>query len=176
MRKPRPEKAPRPGRKGEHVPPLGAVPVPELSRPIDVTRLGRLEHRLTITASEAERAALARRFDLVALDSLVADLVLKKRGDGVVELAGRFRARLAQPCVVTLEPVWADIDEPVRLFFSGDLDRADEIDLGDPNVDDPDPIVGGRIDCGEAVAQLLALALDPYPRAPGATLPPAVDA
>jgi hypothetical protein len=32
--------------------------------------------------------------------------------------------------------------------------------------------VDGRIDLGEAVAQQLAIALDPYPRAPGAGLGP----
>jgi hypothetical protein len=30
------------------------------------------------------------------------------------------------------------------------------------------PIEGGSIDLGEAVAETMALALDPYPRAPGA--------
>ncbi len=35
----------------------------------------------------------------------------------------------------------------------------------------PEPVGPGGIDLGEAVAQQLALALEPYPRAPGAALP-----
>lgn len=148
--------------------PSGAPPKPEFSRPVNVARIGRLEHRVEIAANAEERAALARRFDLVELAELAATLVLRKRGDGIVELTGNYRARLAQPCVVTLDPVWATIAEDVRLFYGGTLGHP-PADI-DPLDDDgwPDPIEGGVIDVGEAVAQLMALALDPYPRSPGA--------
>jgi hypothetical protein len=39
-----------------------------------------------------------------------------------------------------------------------------EIDLSPGDDDDPEPIEGDSIDIGEAVAQQLSLALDPYPR------------
>ncbi len=141
----------------------------EFSRFVDTTRLGRHAHHMPISANQAERAALAKRFDLVALDRLDADLMIKKRGDGIVELSGRFRARLAQSCVVTLEPVWTDIDEPVECYFGEQAD--DEGSAPSDPLDDqafPEPLTSGGIDCGEAVAQALALSLDPYPRAPAA--------
>jgi hypothetical protein len=153
--------------------------VPEFSRLANVSRIGRLDHRVDIAATAEERAALARRFGLLELEDLSAKLVLKKRGDGVVEVSGAFHARLAQPCVATLEPVWATIDEDVRLYFSGPLGDAAargardaamaKFEDIDPMDDDgsPEPIIGGAIDLGEAVAQLMALALDPYPRATG---------
>jgi len=142
------------------------APKPEWSRPVDVSRMGRLEHRLEIKANAEERAALARRFDLVELAALSAALVLKKRGDGVVELSGRYRARLAQASVVSLAPVWSDFEDEVRLFF-GERSAAAAATL-DPLAEDEetDPIEGGAVDVGEAVAQLLAVRLDPYPRLP----------
>ena len=145
------------------------VPKAEFSRIVDVSRMGRLEHRIEIEASENERAALAQRFDLVDLPELAAELVLRKRGDGVIELTGRWHARVAQRCVVTLEPVWANLADEVRLFFGGALGKAA---AADPLDDEgwPEPIEGGAIDVGEAVAQLLGVALDPYPRAPGAAV------
>lgn len=149
-------------------------PAPEFSRPVDVSRMGRLEHRMEIKANAEERAALAKRFDLVALDALSAALVLKKRGAGasgagVFELTGRWHARLAQRCVVTLEPVPAELGDEVRLFF-GDTPASPG---ADPLDDEgwPEPIRDGVIDVGEAVAQLMGVALDPYPRAPDAALP-----
>lgn len=149
-------------------PNAGSPPKPEFSRPADVTRIGRLEYRLDISATDDERAALARRFGLIDLATLSAALVLKKRGDGVIEMTGTYRARLAQPCVVTLDPVWATIEDEVRLFYAGTLKKP-PVDI-DPLDDDgwPEPIVGGIIDAGESVAQLMALALDPYPRSDGA--------
>ena len=53
---------------------------------------------------------------------------------------------------------------------SADFD-GDEISL-DIDHDPPEPIEAGAIDIGELVAQYLSLALDPHPRAPGASLDP----
>jgi hypothetical protein len=151
--------------------PRRPAPKPEFSRPVDVSRMGRLEHRLEIKANAEERAALARRFGLVELQELSAALALKKRGDGVFELTGRWHARLAQSCVVTLDPVWAELGDAVRLYF-GDRPATPAATL-DPFAEDEetDPIENGVIDVGEAVAQLLGVALDPYPRAPGVPAP-----
>ena len=156
----------------KHRSPMAETPAPEFSRRVDVSRMGRLEHRLEIKANEEERAALARRFDLVELPELAAALVLKKRGDGVFELSGRWHARVAQRCVVTLEPVPADLADEVRLFFAAPAPpRAGKPSAEADPLDDegwPEPIEGGVIDVGEAVVQLMAVALDPYPRATGA--------
>jgi hypothetical protein len=159
-------------REREHAGHAGkAAPRPEFSRPVDVSRIGRLEHRMSIRANADERAALARRFDLIELTELAADLVVKKRGDGLVEVSGRWRARLAQPSVVSLEPVWADLADDARLYFGGaparrssDVDPLDEEGW-------PEPIEEGHIDLGEAVAQMMAVALDPYPRLPEEAAP-----
>ena len=53
-------------------------------------------------------------------------------------------------------------------FAAESEDDKDEVDLSLDEEDPPDPIVGGIIDIGEAVAEHLALALEPFPRAPGA--------
>jgi hypothetical protein len=144
-------------------------PAAEFSRLVDVSRMGRLEHRMEIKANADERAALAKRFDLVELPELTAALALKKRGDGIFELTGRWHARLAQSCVVTLDPVWAELGDEVRLFFGAAPDAV----AADPLDDEgwPEPIENGVIDVGEAVAQLLGVALEPYPRAPGVPAP-----
>ena len=155
--------------RAKHREPRKPAPLPEFSRRVDVSRMGRLEHRVEIKANEEERAALARRFDLVELPELSAQLVLKKRGDGVFELSGRWHARLAQRCVVTLEPVSAELGDEVRLFFGGAPATAQADPLDDEGW--PEPIEDGAIDVGEAVVQLMGVALDPYPRAPGAAAP-----
>ena len=156
----------------KHRSPMAEKPAPEFSRRVDVSRMGRLEHRLEIKANAEERAALARRFDLVELPELAAELVLRKRGDGVFELSGRWHARVAQRCVVTLEPVPADLADAVRLFFAvtAPLRAGKPLAEADPLDDEgwPEPIEGGVVDVGEAVVQLMAVALEPYPRAPGA--------
>ncbi len=149
----------------------------EFSRPQPITTdMGAGEDGLAfaIEADAAERAALARRFGLIGLDSL--------RARGQVEIFARGRkarvtasltADVVQACVVTLEPVPAHIEENfVRAF-----DRDAGMDTGETEFyldseDPPDQLPEAGIDLGEVVAEQLGLALDPYPRAPGAAQPP----
>ena len=141
----------------------------EFSRPVRLSTIGAQPHALRIEADEAERAALRRRFGLTALDRLEAEIGLVRAGEDVVA-SGRITAEAVQNCIATAAPVSARIDEPFALRFrpeSGD-GGDDEVELAE---DDLDTIFyqGASIDVGEAVAQTLALALDPYPRADGAS-------
>lgn len=140
----------------------------EFSRSVRLDMLGDAPRAERIEADATERAALARRFGLTALDTLAAELTLIREGE-IVTLTGRLRARATQACVASAAPVPAEIDEPIALVFrpapTGGPDEEIELDEGEMDVAFHD---GATIDVGEAVAQSLALALDPYPRAPDA--------
>jgi uncharacterized metal-binding protein YceD (DUF177 family) len=143
----------------------------EFSRPIDLTQLGDHEVTHAITATAAECAALAARFGLVSLDSLTATLRVRRvRGGAAIRLAGQFTADLAQACVVTLEPVRQRIEETFEVLYSADPSIEESAIGADSDMDWPEPLPEGMLDLGEAVAQQLSLALDPYPRAPGVEL------
>lgn len=141
----------------------------EFSRPISVDQIGPQEIQRDIAASAVERARLAERFDLISLDRLEAVLHLKRGRAGLIELHGRLEAELVQACVVTLEPVPAKLAESFMVAF-GSSKRAGggEVVIAIDESDPPEDVADGRIDLGEVVAQQLAVALDPYPRAPGA--------
>lgn len=152
------------------------VVTPEFSRPILVDQIGSGELARDIEATPAERAALAERLGLRALDSLTASLRLRRLPGGLIRLSGRFEADVVQTCVVTLEPVASRCSEALSMLFGG-AERAApaaEIEVESLGEDEPEPIVGGCIDLGEAVVQQLAVSLDPYPRAPGARVPAAL--
>lgn len=150
---------------------------PGFSRRIDVGRLRHVRHVEKIAASEAERTTLARRFDLQALNSLEAELTLSRTHGGLICVDGALRAEVAQICVVTLASFTADVQDSFQLFFREVPDESGQaqnlnVDVIDPMDDEafPEPVDGSFIDLGEIVAQQLSLALDPYPRAPGAEL------
>ena len=140
---------------------------PEFSRPVRVDTLGAEPRTMTIEADEAERGGGARRFGLVAIDRLAADAALVRDGEEVVA-TGRIAAAVTQSCVASAEPVAAAVDEPFELRFRpAPAPRPDEeVELGKRAR--PDPYDGAAIDLGAAVAETLALSLDPYPRAPNA--------
>jgi len=139
----------------------------EFVRPIELSRLNHGEQRFAISANASERAALATRFGLVSLDKLEAAVRLGRIAGGLVRLEADLNADVVQTCVVTLEPVRNRVVEGFTVLY-GEGGEAREVTL-DGEAETIEPIVGGMIDIGEAVAQQLSLALDPFPHAPGAT-------
>jgi len=139
---------------------------PEFSRPERVETIGERETTVDIAADADERAALARRFGLLAVESLAAHFTLRRQANGIAA-GGTVRAAVIQPCSVTDEPVPATIDEPVALLFVELQASSDEVELASEALDTIE-YEGGVIDLGEAAAETMALALDPFPRSPGA--------
>lgn len=143
---------------------------PEFARPVEVPRTAGRAAMHKIAADAAERAALAARFSLLSLDRLEAEIRIERLPGGLVRLAASLSADVVQCCVVTLEPVANHVEEEFALLFSaGEATR--EVVL-DGEAETVEPLDGDRIDIGEAVAQQLSLALDPFPRAAGASLDP----
>jgi uncharacterized metal-binding protein YceD (DUF177 family) len=144
---------------------------PELSRPLTLDAARRTREAIDIVADEAERAALARRFDLLALDRLTATLTIAVNGHAI-SVSGVMIASATQSCVATGEPVVAAVTVPIalKLLPAADLEVAEaaaEVELAGEDLDVVD-YDGSAIDLGEIVAQSLALALDPWPRHPDA--------
>jgi len=142
---------------------------PEFSRLVPLARIGTDPFHQRITATEAERAALARRFGLPTLDRLYATVELTRRGKKMFLLSAALAAEFVQSCVVSLDPVGGTVSEQFKLLY-GPPEMEEE---AGGNVEDEiafEPIVGNAIDVGEAVAQQFSLALPLFPRSPGATL------
>jgi uncharacterized metal-binding protein YceD (DUF177 family) len=127
---------------------------------------------VVIEATPEERAALALRFGLGAVHSLRAEVALDAK-PRAIRATGRLKAAIMQPCAISSEDFPVTIDEPVDLRFVEDSgrpmteDEALEIEL---EADDCDEIAftGEMFDLGEAVAQTLGLAIDPYAEGPNA--------
>ncbi len=141
----------------------------ELSRPFQLAELGDRPNlqvaRLAIRTDVDERAGLARRFDLLSVDEFVATVAVRLDNPGKLVVNGHLRAAVVQRCVVTLDPVPATIDEEFEVVLAKDEEAAGEEEA---ELDLPEPWPGAELDLGELVAQQLGIALDPYPRAPGA--------
>jgi len=128
-----------------------------------------------INADPRQRAAIAERLGISAVDRLEARLRLT-RFRGGMRVEGRLEAVTVQPCVVTFVPVTQQIDEQVDRIFLPASEQPKSatthpevfIDLeGD---DLPDYFEGHEVDLSDALIETLALALDPYPRAEGVSV------
>ncbi len=146
----------------------------ELSRPIPADRVGATGLTVTVEASEAECAAIARRLLVPSVQAVQCRWSLRPAPGGVVEAEGSLRARLHQECVVSLDPFAVDVVEEFAVRFVPAGDESEDAD--DPDEPDELPIEDGTLELGEATVEQFALALDPYPRKPGAVLPADVTA
>lgn len=157
---------------------MTGVAISPVSYTVHVARLPRNGMPVVIDADERERLALAREHGLEGVETFRAEfLVAPWRRDGV-RITGRVESRIVQSCVVTLVPVHstvaADIDvvlvaETSKLARS-DIDESGEILLDPEGADAPDTYSGDTIDIGALAEEHFELAIDPYPRAPGAKL------
>jgi uncharacterized metal-binding protein YceD (DUF177 family) len=149
---------------------VSETPAPEFSRPVPMSEIGAGAFELKIEASDAEMAALATRFALLSLEGLKATISLCSDGNAI-KADGRFAAQVTQSCVASGEPVFAQIDEPIEIRFLADGDHSPDTEI-ELSADDCDTMFhdGRIVDLGEAVAQSLALALDPFPRSAKAKL------
>ena len=163
------------------------MPKPELTEQewshfFDVDDLDNGMTKVTIEASEEELQDMARRLDLLSLQSVKADLQLhKERGSRNVHVTGQFEAHVTQNCVVTMDDFQSVLSEPVEGWFAdketavsfaaakrdkevatsrGEVEMLDE-------AEDPEPIIDGVIDLGELVAQHISLAIPTYPHKEG---------
>jgi uncharacterized metal-binding protein YceD (DUF177 family) len=137
----------------------------EFSRPQRVEPLPRDGLSVSIEANLQECEALARLNGLPEIARLVArfDLTKWRRG---VRVEGVVNARLTQTCVVSLEPFEVEIEEPIDVKFLPEAAKGPAPESLDD--EDIDEIVDGKVDLGALAAEFLTLALDPYPRKPGA--------
>jgi len=150
---------------------MNASPPPEFSRIIKLDEIARINWPAHIEADAGERDRLAERFGFSSLDKLEAHYSLVRDGKAV-NATGTVRAELAQPCIASGIAVPEKVREDFTIRFVPDEGEAaaaadEEMEL-DAQECDVLPFSGNRIDIGEAVAETLALAINPYPRSPDA--------
>jgi uncharacterized metal-binding protein YceD (DUF177 family) len=150
--------------------------IPEFHRPTATDRIPVSGMTLEVVADAAELPTIAERLQLPAVESLSCRYVLSRplasgtrRREGEIVADCVLRAKLVRECVVSLDPFDVSLEERFRVRF---VPAGTESDDEDPEADDEIGYEGAAIDLGEAAVEQLALTLDPYPRKPGAQLPP----
>jgi hypothetical protein len=149
---------------------------PEFHRPVAADRVGEAGFEQRVEADAAECAALAMRFGVPALAALSCRFRLTRApavAAGVIVAEGELAARVARVCVLSLDEFETAVAERFRVRCVPAGVESDEIEV---DGDDEIPYRGGLIDLGELAAEQLALALEPYPRKPGAEIPDPGDA
>ena len=139
----------------------------EFSRRIDIRNLP--ADPLRLEASADERAALAKRIGIEAVERLTAEVTLLP-GGGKIQVSGRIEAEVVQLCAISNDPLATRISEPMTLRFVRGITphKPDEELEIDAEACDEIEFEGTQFDLGEQIAQTLSLAIDPYATGPNA--------
>ena len=135
-----------------------------------------------IEASAADMALVQKYLAVQGVEGLSADFQFEKLNGYIVHVTGTVHAIVTQECVVTLEPVKADMHEEIEAWFADPKDvvgfdkvrKQKELETEDGEIpildekDDPEPLIDGAIDLGDLALQFLSLGLNPYPHKEGA--------
>ncbi len=151
------------------------------SRDYNLARLGNAGDEVRIEADEAERGEIAALAGALSLPCLAATVRLQKDGAAKFHLSYRLEAEVAQACVVTLEPVTSRMDRSFvrELHFRGPgraAGAAASAELSPDEGEEVEEIGSLHFNLAGPVVEEFLLALDPYPRRPGAEFDPGEDA
>lgn len=144
------------------------------------TQQQNLTKRQQRQATKAELAAVARILNIEHCQSLSVDYTLRPLHKGRFAFSGRLYAQVVQLCVVSLAEVEQTVEEDFDFEFwpTAQIEQAAELPGSsveeapylDPDAPDIEPIRDGVLDVGRLIYEVLASSLDPYPRAPDATV------
>ncbi len=125
-----------------------------------------------LAADTEHRARLRKELRLTGLDRFEADLTAERAPADGIRVRGRIAADLVQACVLTLVDLPASIREAIDVTYSPHAsERMEDGEIViDPALEGPEPMEGDTLDLAEIAREHLVLALDPYPKAPGAEL------
>jgi len=150
---------------------------------VSVARLPQKGMPVVIEADASQREALAEVHGLLSVEKFRAELLVTSWKRNGVKVTGEVHADITQQCVVTLEPIEATVDEEVdSIFLPADsklgrlgFGEGGEILVDADGPDAPETFTGDTIDVGALAEEFFGLGVDPYPRKPGALLPPEDD-
>ncbi len=131
-----------------------------LNQLVDVRTITTEGKDIRLTATETERSALAKQFDIPAIHDLTVTGRLSQ--SDTVLWNGVIEADLEQTCVVTLEPFRRTYTYPFRIVFAKDVPT--DQNMTDWDEDIVEPIEHGKINLGTAITDEFGSRLDPFPK------------
>ena len=116
-------------------------------------------------ASDKELKILATRFKFLDVLSLSAVLTICKSARDCWDVVGQLRGVVVQACGSTGVPLRETVDFLIEERYVRSVGNQEEVEV---HMGMAEPLENEAINIGELLAQSLAIAVTPWPRAPGA--------
>ena len=116
-------------------------------------------------ASNKELKILATRFKFIDVLELSAELIIRKSARDCWDVVGQLRGVVVQACNSTGVPLRETLDFSIEERYVRSVGNQEEVEV---HMDEAEPLENEGINIGELLAQSLAIAVTPWPRAPEA--------
>ncbi len=146
------------------------------SYPVNVRTLSKKGQNVKYSATEDVRKAIAKNYELISVESFEADCLLAPWKRDGIQLSGKIRAQITQPCAVTSEPLESVVNEIVEMVFVPEDSK-----LTKPRANDdgewifdvegseiPETFIGDSIDVAEVWLEFFTMGIDLFARIDGA--------
>jgi hypothetical protein len=141
-----------------------------ITRLYELGRMSQAGDEVVIAPTSEERVGIAQWSGVQEIEAFTAKIDMQKVSHTRFKLEVALDADVVQACVVTLEPVRTHISRKfIRelLLTQSPQHAVKEIELTPVDDDGREEIESLRYDLAVPVLEEFALAIDPYPRAPG---------
>jgi ribosomal protein S16 len=139
------------------------MPLITLNYKIRVERIGSDSRNFfKFVASDEERQNLATRFQFLDVLSLSAELTICKSARDCWDVVGQLSGGVVQACSLTGAPISERVDFLIEERYVGSVSSQEEVEV---HMDEAEPLENEAINIGEMLAQSLAIAVTPWPRA-----------
>jgi hypothetical protein len=149
-----------------------------IAHPYLLGRLSQAGDEVMIAPGKEDLERIADWAGVDALEAFTAKIELRKLSSTRFAFDADLVADIVQSCVVTLEPVRTRVERRFSrdLFLTAQAHQmAKEIEIAPLDEDGREEIASLGYDLAAPVLEELALAIDPYPRAPGVAFEPPPD-
>lgn len=149
--------------------------LPPIEHFYDLNRLSDAGFETTIDLGTEERRRLAEWAEVADVSRFVGRISLRRLSASRFAYSAHLEAEITQTCAVTLEPVSSkqclDFDRTLQLVPQAKRGSDSSVELSPAAGDDevPEEIESSRYDLAAPLLEEFSLAIDPYPRAPGAS-------
>ncbi len=116
-------------------------------------------------ASDEERKNLAVRFQFLDVLSLSAELTVCVSARNCWDVVGQMSGSVVQACCSTGAPISETVDFMIEERYVRNVSSQEAVEV---RMDVTEPLENEAINIGELLAQSLAIAVTPWPRAHGA--------
>ncbi|MDC1383051.1 hypothetical protein N8500_06160 [Candidatus Puniceispirillum sp.] len=114
------------------------------------------------SANDCECQLLAARFHFIDVKAFSAEFSVNKSARNCWDVNGQLRGHVVQACGVTGVPLRETVDFKIKERYVRVVSSLNEVEV---LIDEAEPLENGAINIGEMLAQSLAVAVTPWPRA-----------